>query len=386
MIGVNQLCGQIYLGKQGENLARKVYFDEPALWKEEYGDGICELLHQRKGDIAPYPVKLEIEGGKWCWKITSADTAVAGNGKCELQYLVDNVVVKSMIWSTKVHASLGGDTIDPPEPHEAWVDEVLKAAQKVESATACLPIIGENQNWWVWDFDTEDYVDSGVSAEGETGPAGPEGQQGKGIRSMGYYDTDMDGNVGIAVFYTDETIGFIWIPGLKGEKGDDGYTPIKGVDYWTEEDKEEIISEIPKGDKWELIDTIVTTEDVKNVTVRNEPDGNPYNFKKLLVIIKNVTTGASGNAYVQVQGYQSAWTASYYLLTHTNAMVYLAIEGDLAWVETHSGIGDYSQFHNYGKPLPIPKNTFDALQIKGNGTILTGTTFEIWGVRNDENV
>lgn len=250
MIEVNQLCGQIYLGKQGENLARKVYFDEPALWKEEYGDGICELLHQRKGDIAPYPVKLEIEGGKWCWKVTSADTAVAGNGKCELQYLVDNVVVKSMIWSTKVHASLGGDTIDPPEPHEAWVDEVLKAAQKVECATACLPIIGENQNWWVWDFDTEDYVDSGVSAEGETGPAGPEGQQGKGIESMAYYDTNGSGEVGIYVWYTDGTTDIIWIPGLKGE---DGYTPVKGIDYWTEEDKAEIkgyVDEAILGGAW----------------------------------------------------------------------------------------------------------------------------------------
>lgn len=194
MIEVNQLCGQIYLGKQGENLARVVYFDEPASWREEFGDGICELLHQRKGDIAPYPVKLEMVGGNWCWKITSADTAVAGNGKCELHYLVNNVVVKSKIWSTKVLESLSGDTIDPPEPHEAWVDEVLKAAQKVEYATACLPIIGENQNWWVWDFDTEDYVDSGISAE--------------------------------------------------GVDGEEGYTPVKGVDYWTEADKAEIKSYI----------------------------------------------------------------------------------------------------------------------------------------------
>ena len=28
--------------------------------------------------------------------------------------------------------------------------------------------------------------------------------------------------------------------GQKGAPGEDGYTPIKGVDYWTEEDKAEI--------------------------------------------------------------------------------------------------------------------------------------------------
>lgn len=190
MIEVNQLCGQIYLGKRGENLARIVYFDEPTSWKEEFGDGICELLHQRKGDIAPYPVKLEMEDGKWCWKITSADTAIAGNGKCELHYLVDNVVVKSKIWQTKVRESLGGEIAEAPAPEKAWVDAVLEAAQNVKDATVHPPMIGENKNWWLWDFDTEDYVDSGICA--------------------------------------------------KGEHGDTGYTPQKGVDYWTEEDKVEI--------------------------------------------------------------------------------------------------------------------------------------------------
>lgn len=43
--------------------------------------------------------------------------------------------------------------------------------------------------------------------------------------------------------YTDESI--LGIDGvLKGEKGDPGHTPVRGVDYWTEEDKASIISEI----------------------------------------------------------------------------------------------------------------------------------------------
>lgn len=31
---------------------------------------------------------------------------------------------------------------------------------------------------------------------------------------------------------------------LTGEKGDDGYTPVKGTDYWTDEDKNEIVSAV----------------------------------------------------------------------------------------------------------------------------------------------
>ncbi|MEE0896309.1 MAG: hypothetical protein U0L88_01595 [Acutalibacteraceae bacterium] len=33
-----------------------------------------------------------------------------------------------------------------------------------------------------------------------------------------------------------------WIASLKGDRGEDGYTPVKGVDYWTDADKAEIKS------------------------------------------------------------------------------------------------------------------------------------------------
>lgn len=165
MIEVNQLCGQLHLGKQGENLARIVYFDEIATWKKEFGEGKCELLHQRNGDTAPYPVKLEMENDRCCWKVTASDTAIVGDGKCELHYLVDDVVVKSKIWTTTVLESLGGEIAEPPAPEQAWVDEVLGAAQKVEDATVHPPVIGENKNWWLWDFESSAYVDSGICAE-----------------------------------------------------------------------------------------------------------------------------------------------------------------------------------------------------------------------------
>jgi hypothetical protein len=203
MIEVNQLCGQLYLGKQGENLARIVYFEEHALWEKEFGEGKCELLHQRNGDAAPYPVKLEKENGKCCWKVTASDTAIVGDGKCELHYLVDDVVVKSKIWTTTVLESLGGEVAEAPEPEKAWVDAVLDAAQKVESATAHSPIIGENKTWLVWNPDTSAYVDTGISAE--------------------------------------------------GTPGKNGYTPIKGTDYWTDEDKAEIKSYVDEailGGEW----------------------------------------------------------------------------------------------------------------------------------------
>ena len=178
MIKVTSLCGLICLGKQGENLARVVYFDEPDMWKNTFGEGTCELIHQRSGDEAPYPVKLEIEDGHVCWKITNADTAVVGDGKCELHYIVNDVVVKSKIWTTTVLEALSGDLAEPPEPQQSWVDEVLSAAQKVEDATVHAPIIGDNGDWWLWDFEEQKYIDIGVAAEGKDGVDGEPGTPG----------------------------------------------------------------------------------------------------------------------------------------------------------------------------------------------------------------
>lgn len=192
MIEIKQLCGQICLGKQGENLARSVCFDEPIEWKEIFGEGRCELLHQRNGDSAPYPVVLESRDDKVCWKITASDTAIAGEGKCELRYIVNDIVVKSKLWKTDVLEALGEGT-EAPEPQKAWVDQVLNAAEDVKSATTHQPMIGENGNWLVWNPETKDYIDTGVFA-----------------------------------------------------KGDEGYTPKKGIDYYTEADKAELTDEIAK--------------------------------------------------------------------------------------------------------------------------------------------
>ena len=48
------------LGKQGENLAKQIQFDL-SRWISNFGPGTVQLLHQRSGDEAPYPVAVERE-------------------------------------------------------------------------------------------------------------------------------------------------------------------------------------------------------------------------------------------------------------------------------------------------------------------------------------
>lgn len=44
----------------------------------------------------------------------------------------------------------------------------------------------------------------------------------------------------------EETVGdyFENHPDVKGDKGDPGYTPVRGIDYWTETDKAEIVDDV----------------------------------------------------------------------------------------------------------------------------------------------
>ena len=123
------------LGRQGENLARQVVFDLSA-WEAEYGPGTVELIHQRPGEEAPYPVAVRREDTFVLWDLTSADTAVAGSyGHCELRWYVGDILAKSKIWRTWVEPAMDTPSeTAPPEPEKGWVDKVLEAGTSAKEA------------------------------------------------------------------------------------------------------------------------------------------------------------------------------------------------------------------------------------------------------------
>lgn len=53
-----------------------------------------------------------------------------------------------------------------------------QAAEKAEAVSTRVPYVGENGHWFVWDNDVDNYVDTEIPAQGETGPQGPQGIQG----------------------------------------------------------------------------------------------------------------------------------------------------------------------------------------------------------------
>jgi hypothetical protein len=186
--------GIIRLGKQGENeVLQVIWRGIVPEWEEKYGAGEFQLAVKRNQDTAPYIANIELDGGDIVWTITSAETARVGDGECELTYTVGDSIAKSQIWTITVCESLTGqEPVDPPEPAKNWVDVVIKSAsdakqsatesaesakqaaesavnaqksaEKAEDAVGHAPIIGENGNWFVWDFVQSKYVDTGKAA------------------------------------------------------------------------------------------------------------------------------------------------------------------------------------------------------------------------------
>ena len=95
--------------------------------------------------------------------------------------------------------------------------------------------------------------DQGI--QGERGPQGEKGEDGTGVRILGSYSSIEElraahplGEIGDT--YMIEECLYVWSASdndwinAGNIKGDDGYTPVKGKDYYTDSDKAEIIAQL----------------------------------------------------------------------------------------------------------------------------------------------
>ena len=290
---------RICIGKQGENLATSIDVDVTP-WKTEYPTGIISLF------VVPpvgngYLAALEENGNTIIWVIRDTDTASIGSGKAELILKdADGTVIKSATAYTSCIPSISADEpSDPPEAIRPWVEQILDAIasgalagigiESLEQTTISTDDSGIN----VWtatltdgssyqfevrngqrgekglqgatgekgdpftyaDFTAEQLAElKGPKGEkGDTGATGAQGPAGEdGVSPT--VSTSKSGKV--------TTITFVDVTGTKtatisdgadGEKGDtgdtgpagaNGYTPVRGTDYWTAADQEQIVSDV----------------------------------------------------------------------------------------------------------------------------------------------
>ena len=125
----------IYLGRQGENLARTVEIDVGAML-EAYPGASIGLVFQRAGETELYIGATTLDGTVLSWPISAAVTANAGRGKIEVRAMLGDVLAKSVTAPTQVDVSLSGAGSTPPDPEEDWIDDVLQAASEAKQSAA----------------------------------------------------------------------------------------------------------------------------------------------------------------------------------------------------------------------------------------------------------
>lgn len=107
----------IYLGRQGENLARTVEIDVGGML-EAYPGASIGLVFQRAGETELYIGATTLGGTVLSWPISAAVTANAGRGKIEVRAMLGDVLAKSVTAPTQVDVSLSGAGSTPPDPEE----------------------------------------------------------------------------------------------------------------------------------------------------------------------------------------------------------------------------------------------------------------------------
>lgn len=167
--------GVLYLGKQGEHLARELAFREPAAWEAEFGAGTAQLLASPPGGRA-YPVVLSQEDGLAVWRVTAPDTARAGYGRCELRWEIDGMVVKSKTYVTFVSEGLSGGCGCGGDNWGAYLEQVvqagaqaLAAARRAEAAADRVEVSGGGSVDIATDEEVKEMLEE-VFGTGETPP------------------------------------------------------------------------------------------------------------------------------------------------------------------------------------------------------------------------
>lgn len=240
-------------------------------------------------------------------------------------------------------------------------------------------IDGGTKTWWVWSSAANTYVDTGINATGETGPQGPQGETG--------------------------ATGATGPQGETGPAGSDASVTANSVnlafasasDEQKQTMRERINAEKSKG-VYELIETITLTEDTASVVRTQEPDGTPYAFKAIGVVVQ-AEVGSVNSGIIVSGEYNSTRLQSGFIngaITDTikrygYAQIYpdwgvwaaigsTAVNG-FNWTVTQ--MTGYSPGQAFSvKESENPYCTQVTLQVNISGaTIPTGTIIQIYGVR-----
>lgn len=128
MLNVNDV-NQIYLGCQGENLARTIVIDVKP-WLVEHPSGNIAIWHKRNGasEATATGATFDPEAGTVTWQPTSTDTYAFGEGEAEIRLSEGNVVKKSRTVKTDVAKAVTGSGVALGSGWQDYLDAIQRAA------------------------------------------------------------------------------------------------------------------------------------------------------------------------------------------------------------------------------------------------------------------
>ena len=334
------------LGRTGEHEARRISFDCGEVLKA-WPEAAILCVCRRPCDTAAYPIPLTADGTTYTMPLASRETAAAGTIKLELRAVRNDTVLKSAIFYGRILPSLNGQKDAPGNP-------LSDALNRLESTIANAQTLADEirQKLDNGEFVGErgpqgDKGDKGEpGAKGDKGDKGDKGADGsdatvtaENIQSaLGYAPvkdvqvagtsvmTDGVANVPIASA-TRAGVVSILTPVDSGIWNDNGSLKIsyatdaeistrvgfrktivctnldtavkaamcdgKGA-AWTDAEQKAARKRMGADDNYVLIEETVLTEETAQFERAQEPDGTPYNFSAIRVIVKFVPGQTNG--------------------------------------------------------------------------------------------
>ena len=168
------------------------------------------------------------------WTVDEYFTAVSGVLKLEIRGVRgDELVIKYDLSDIFVRESAVGEGLPQPDMIEKAISEMSEILAKAEEISVKAPII-KNNNWWIFNANTLEYEDTGLTSRGEKGEQGLQGIQGeKGDKGdTGAKGSDgADGKSAYQIWLSLGNSGTEtdFINSIKGEKGDRGEQGLQGV-------------------------------------------------------------------------------------------------------------------------------------------------------------
>lgn len=121
-IGALTSASPVCLGRVGENRVAQLLIDTSD-WAREFPGGRLALFIERP-DGRKYIAAVENSGGSWAYTLTSADLAMAGRGRMQLQWMVDGQIARSKILDTVTMPSIMASEGPPGYPEQGYLEQM----------------------------------------------------------------------------------------------------------------------------------------------------------------------------------------------------------------------------------------------------------------------